>query len=85
MVGRVVSARLESELMQRTRVSSSNLAEAGYDLDSQTLEIRFHHGGVYQYYGVPHSVFAGLMAAPSKGRYHHRNIKWKYRYKRVRF
>lgn len=69
--------------MQRTRVSSSNLRSVGYDIDTQILEIRFHHGGVYKYYGVPHSVYAGLMAARSKGRYHHRNIKRSYRYKRI--
>ena len=61
--------------MQRTPVSSSNLASVGYDASSATLEIAFNEGGVYQYYQVPESVYHGLMAASSKGRYFDSMIK----------
>jgi len=55
--------------MNRTSVSSSNLASVGYDSSTQVLEIEFLHGGIYQYSGVPSSVYAGLMAASSHGAY----------------
>lgn len=49
--------------MNRTPVSSSNLASIGYDHESMVLEIKFHSGGIYQYFNVPESVYQGLMPA----------------------
>ena len=59
-------------------VSSSNLASVAYDEAAQILEICFKNGGVYQYHGVPLSVYLGLMSAPSVGQYFHRFIKDNY-------
>jgi len=70
--------------MNRTPVSSSNLKSVGYDQISNTLEIEFHGGRVYQYYNVPKGIYQGLMAASSHGKYHHRRIKDSYRYSRIR-
>jgi hypothetical protein len=69
--------------MERTSVSSSNLCSVGYDPDSQTLEIEFNHGGVYQYSGVPEGEYQGLMNAGSKGQYFHANIKSRYPYSKL--
>jgi hypothetical protein len=69
--------------MSRNYVSSSNLRSVGYDPGSAVLQIEFHHGGIYNYYQVPWSVYAGLMEAGSKGRYHHEHIKRSYPYRRV--
>ena len=70
--------------MNRTPVSSSNLKSVGYDQSSNTLEIEFHSGRVYQYYNVPKRIYQELMAASSHGKYHHRRIKDSYRYSRIR-
>lgn len=64
--------------MERVPVSSSNLCSVGYAPDSQTLEIEFNNGGVYQYAGVPEGEYEGLMNAGSKGQYFHANIKNRY-------
>lgn len=70
--------------MKRQSVSSSNLASVGYDAENEILEIEFNHGGVYQYYDVPESVYRGLMSASSHGQYFDRNIKKAgYRYHQV--
>ena len=61
--------------MNRTSVSSSNLASVGYDPNTQTLEVEFLHGGIYQYTDVPLSVYEGLMAASSHGSYFDQNVK----------
>ena len=61
--------------MKRNYVSSSNLASVGYDVNSNTLEVEFNHGGVYQYYNVPESVYNGLMSASSHGRYFDTHVK----------
>lgn len=55
--------------MERQPVTSTNLAAVGYDAATSTLEVEFHHGGVYQYSGVPNEVHAGLMAADSHGKF----------------
>jgi len=70
--------------MKRITVSSSNLRSVGYDEATQTLEIEFHSGGVYQYSSVPRSVYEGLMGASSHGKYFHAHIKGVYPYRRIR-
>lgn len=70
--------------MNRVSVGSSNLKAVGYDPRSQILEIAFHNGGVYEYYGVPVQVHESLMNAGSLGRFLHHNIKGVYSYSKVR-
>ena len=50
--------------MQMIPVSSSDLAAVGYA--GTTLWISFHSGGLYEYSGVPQSVYESLMNAPSR-------------------
>lgn len=69
--------------MEKTPVSSSNVAAIGYDSDLSILEVEFHHGGTYQYNGVPVEVYNDLMAADSKGTYLNQNIKNVYGYSKV--
>lgn len=61
--------------MKRIPVSSSNIASIGYDPDRRVLEIEFLNGSVYQYFGVPESLYRGLMNASSHGSYFDSYIK----------
>lgn len=61
--------------MNRIPVTSSNLASIGYDEGTQTLEIEFRSGAIYQYFGVSSDVHAALMAASSHGSYFAANIR----------
>lgn len=70
--------------MERQRVSSSNVRSIGYDATNSTLEVEFNGGGVYQYYGVPETVYSALMRASSKGSYLNDHIKDCYRCRQVR-
>ena len=70
--------------MHRQSVSSSNLRSVGYDESANILEIEFHSGGVYQYFGVPPAVYYGLMAAVSHGKYFYAHIKDVYRCTKIR-
>lgn len=65
--------------MERQAVSSSNVAEVGYDSESLTLEVAYHNGGVYQYLDVPASIFQELMSGVSIGSYLHHYVKNIYR------
>ena len=69
--------------MQRIPVTSSDLSSVGYDSGSQTLEIQFNSGGIYQYFNVPSNVYEGLMSAPSHGKYFHTYIKNSYSWQKL--
>ena len=70
--------------MNRQHVSSNNIRSIGYDLKSQTLEIEFHSGGIYQYFNVPKSTYDALMSASSHGSFFHRHIKDQFRWTKIR-
>lgn len=70
--------------MERQPVSSSTIRSVGYDEISAVLEIEFRSGGIYQYSSMPRSIYLALMAASSKGGYHARHIKRRYRHQRLR-
>lgn len=69
--------------MERQSVTSSNIASIGYDANSQTLEVEFLNGDVYQYFDVPQHVHQELMNASSHGQYLAQNIKGIYSYSKV--
>ena len=70
--------------MDRKYVTSSNIASIGYDSISQTLEVEFLNGSIYQYYDVPEALYEGLMSADSHGKFLAEYIKkGGYRYERV--
>ena len=63
-------------------LDSSVLKRASYASD-ETLELEFHTGAVYRYFGVPCTVFENLITAPSKGACFNRNIRDSFRHQRV--
>ena len=69
--------------MNRNQVASSNIRSIGYDSATQTLEIEFLNGSLYQYYGVPGFLHQQIMQASSKGQFLHQYIKNAYPYSRV--
>lgn len=69
--------------MDRTSVTSSNLASIGYDPGSLMLEVEFKDGSVYQYFDVSETVYQEFMRAGSKGQFLNANIKHSYRYAKV--
>lgn len=73
----------EKEKMKRVSVSSSNISSIGYDEESNTLEIEFNSGAVYQYFDVPLNIYEEIIAAGSKGQYFAQFIKGFFRYAKV--
>jgi uncharacterized protein len=78
---RIVS--IKEEIMNRMPVDSSNIASIGYDPISQTLEVEFMKGNIYQYFDVPSQVYEGFITADSKGKYLASQIKGNYRFTRI--
>lgn len=69
--------------MNREPVASSTIVAIGYDEPSQTLEVEFNTGTVYQYYNVTQALYEQLMQAGSKGQFLAYHIKNSYPYSRV--
>jgi hypothetical protein len=69
--------------MDRNYVASSNIASIGYDEATETLEVEFLNGSIYQYYNVPAGLYQQLMQEGSKGRFLNVYIKNAYPYSRV--
>jgi len=61
--------------MERRPVISSNLVSVGYEPASETLEIEFKNGRIYQYYNVPQIVYETLIIDPSPGTYFNANVR----------
>ena len=64
--------------MERKSVSSSNIGAIGYEADTQTLEVEFLNGSIYQYAGVSVEEHEAMMNCDSKGKYLNTNIKGRY-------
>jgi hypothetical protein len=60
--------------MKRHPVQSSALKSLGYDGETETLEVEFHGGAVWQYLEVPQALYDGLRDADSKGAHFHAHI-----------
>lgn len=69
--------------MQRVAVESSNIVSVGYEEAAELLEVEFKGGRVYQYFGVPPSVHADMMSAPSMGKFFGGNIRNEYSFEQV--
>jgi hypothetical protein len=83
-INRIKLTELEINQMQRESVDSSTIISIGYDNQSETLEVEFKSGGVYQYYNVPETIHQQLMESSSKGSFLHANIKPSFSYSRVK-
>ena len=69
--------------MKRMIVSSSSIVSVGYEAETETLEMEFVGGSVYQYFDVPRAAYEALMASDSLGRFVNTKVKEHYRYLRV--
>jgi hypothetical protein len=56
-------------------LESSTLASVLYLPESRELEVEFHSGEIYRYFGVPPQTYYDLPAAPSQGGYYNFNIR----------
>ena len=69
--------------MNHISVSSSNVKSIGYE--NGTLEVNFiSKNSLYQYFGVPETVYKALMNAGSKTTFLRHNVYGKYRELKIR-
>jgi len=70
-------------MIEMNTIESSNIAAVGYDVETETLQVEFNNGSLYQYFNVPEHIYQGLFSADSVGTFLAQNIKGSYRYSRV--
>lgn len=76
-------AQKQVEGFLKSQVVSTHLKEVGYDTKRNTLYITFHNNVVYAYYNVKKVTYTLLLKSNSKGSYFHRNIKDRYRTRKL--
>jgi len=61
--------------VHREPVASSSIAAVGYDAGTRTLEIEFHNGRIYQFFGIAPQMAEALRAAKSTGAYFNKYVR----------
>lgn len=61
--------------MNRIAVTSSNIAAIGYSASERVLHVEFIGGRIYEYEGVPETMYTAFMGADSPGKFFAKNIR----------
>jgi lysyl-tRNA synthetase, class II len=61
-------------------VASAALSAVEYDSDGETLKVQFRDRRLYQYRGVPASIYEQLLSSDSKGAFFNRAIRGHFPY-----
>jgi len=70
--------------MNRTAVENSSLFKSvGYDPASETLEVEFSRGAIYQYSGVTAQDWNEFCRAESKGKHFSEHIRGKFEHQQI--
>lgn len=64
--------------MNRTPVTSSNIASIGHDPVENILEVEFANGATYQYSDFDSAAFEAFSSSDSIGKYFHARIRGKF-------
>jgi hypothetical protein len=67
----------------RVIVSSSCIAAMLCNPDERVLMLEFRNGLAYEYFGVPSSLYAALLAAESRGSFIARFIRGQFAFRRL--
>lgn len=64
-------------------LNSTNIHSVAYDPISQVMEVKFHSGGHYRYFGVSPETHEELTSAESPGRFFGAHVRGKHRHESV--
>lgn len=68
---------------RRVSVNSSCVASIAFSVEECTLQLEFRNGLAYEYFGVPATLHADLLSAPSKGAFVTRFIRGHFAFRRL--
>jgi len=70
--------------MLKQAVESSELRWVGYEESARLLEVEFHSGEIYRYFGVPAGLVLELLEAKSIGRFFNAHIRSQFVFEKLR-
>lgn len=70
--------------MNRVGVKSSNIKSIGHDSATNTLEVEFNNGGVYQYHDFTSGHYGSFTGAQILGSHFHANIKNNFKFSKIK-
>lgn len=73
-----------TNIMTLETLNSSVIKAAGYDRDESVMRVEFISGRLYDYTGVPQSIYEKLLRAASAGEYFNANIRDRYISKEIK-
>lgn len=79
----IISEKIEGILIE-VKIQSSNLKEASYNTETETMTVSFNSGGIYEYSKVPWNKFTKFRLAESQGKYFNENISKAYTFKKIK-
>ena len=79
----IISEKIEGTLIE-VKIQSSNLKEASYNTETETMTVSFNSGGIYEYSKVPWNKFTKFRLAESQGKYFNENISKAYTFKKIK-
>ena len=68
--------------MRNVNLNSSAISSVNYD-DTETLQVTFRSGHIYEFYSVPQNVVENLLSSESAGRFFVNNINGRFTSRRV--
>jgi hypothetical protein len=80
----VTPQSVRGDRMLRQEVRSSELRWVGYEESTLLLEVEFHGGEIYRYFGVPARLVLEFLEAKSIGRFFNAHIRPKFKFEKVR-
>lgn len=69
---------------KRIHSDSSMITSTAYQPHTETLELVFCNGGIYEYHQIEQEVYQQLMTSSSVGEYFNEYIRMRYPYTKVR-
>jgi hypothetical protein len=79
----IISEKIDGKVIEVT-IQSSNLKMASYNTETETLDITFNNGSIYQYNKVPWNVFTKFRLSESQGKFFNEHIGKKYTYTKIK-
>lgn len=79
----ILTEKIDGKLIAVT-IQSSNLKEANYHTEDESLTVTFNNGSIYEYNKVPWSKFTKFRMSESQGKYFNENIARSHDYKKLK-
>lgn len=79
----ILSEKIEGKNIL-VEIKSSNIKQADYNTETESLSVTFNSGGIYEYAKVPWAKFTKFRLAESQGKFFNEQIAKEHKYTKVK-